>query len=1314
MKHKKQLLAITLHKKRLLSAVIGSICAAMASQPVQAAVWTGAGADANIDTLANWQNNLAPVTSTDATLVFDTLNVGTGSFTVNNNLTQAPVYNVLQFNNGGFNLTGSQIALRPSSNNYDTTIITNKAGNNTITAPLRIDPNTVDFVLSQQTLSNAQISVQNGSLTLGGSVSASQVNIYTSLGSPASLSMQYVNANSFSANGGIHNLTGVLDSKTVVLGIFGSYNATNFNVSGANGLINTAGGQIAVGHGSQLTLDNTAFASNNRLDGSADVIVDRGTLLLKGNATTDISQNSGRLFVGDSTNYSGLTNISILGAGANTSLTFSSLSSNGGLVNFSSTGTLGDKEHIKFTSAPTLTDGMMLESLVNGREFATYDATKGVIAATDTTTLPGVSATNNVYINAAENLSGNASINSLAVNNAAITASGASAINLASGKLLTSGAVNIAPSINFGAKAGEIINLGNTVLAGGVTGSNGLNVLGNGSLELAGAGSVNGAFNYTGQLVLSADNALQGADLNARGKQLDIGATTQHLNSFYGGTSTYWNNDLALPVTEGSVVGSGRIVAANDINLRQNLVNVSLEGKNVSVLTYDPFQLDYDNGTVIINGNIQASQNVILNKDTDNYGTTLSNNVVMNGVISGAAQVNMQSSKHTTFTNQNTYTGATTGNLILSGNGSIAASSGFSGGNLTMRAAVGDNGALDRIGNTAAVSLRQGTRLTMEGSGNIAMSENFGALNVTGAAYVALSNGVGGSTSLRADSLNLASGSVLNLALGDASGFYLNAGPSLYTGTNMVKDVYVQKSIGTSYLPSWAAYDASNGRISEALVAEKTLNSAGSNEFVRVTDATNQTLNSSHTVGAVNIDTNQSINGSGTLTVGTGQMLFWKDNTINLAGLNFGAQQGVVTNAGSNTIASVISGNNGMVKKGWGYLELTGNNTYTGPTEVAEGGLSVASGGHIGDVKVDYNATLNLTGTAKITSNYGTVNLNTAYTNQLGNIINSNLTTINSIHVNAGLTNLGSIQGYVYNDSSSVSNSGNIDRLENVGTLSNLTNSAIGTVNTLGNDGTVVNNGTVNYLANNGTVVNNGTVNGLSTYGTFTNNGTLVLDNGALGGTVINTATAILNNSSVADGFIKQTAGTTTINGDLRGNVQLEGGILKGAGRIFGDVVATNGAIVAPGNSPGTLTIDGSLHLLSGSSLELQVYQDSFGNTIFDKLIIGGTYAFDSGSSIKFDFGTSGFSGDNFIALNGNAPQFVFSDFFKKKDGSSFDFSSLDNVAIAGLATTSGVVLNHVTSAGTAVSSVPVPAAVWMFGSGLLGLTGFARKRKAA
>ena len=41
------------------------------------------------------------------------------------------------------------------------------------------------------------------------------------------------------------------------------------------------------------------------------------------------------------------------------------------------------------------------------------------------------------------------------------------------------------------------------------------------------------------------------------------------------------------------------------------------------------------------------------------------------------------------------------------------------------------------------------------------------------------------------------------------------------------------------------------------------------------------------------------------------------------------------------------------------------------------------------------------------------------------------------------------------------------------------------------------------------------------------------------------------------------------------------------------------------------------------------------------------------------------------------------------------------------------VVLDNLSAVTTPVSTVPVPAAVWLFGSGLIGLIGFARRKKA-
>jgi len=66
--------------------------------------------------------------------------------------------------------------------------------------------------------------------------------------------------------------------------------------------------------------------------------------------------------------------------------------------------------------------------------------------------------------------------------------------------------------------------------------------------------------------------------------------------------------------------------------------------------------------------------------------------------------------------------------------------------------------------------------------------------------------------------------------------------------------------------------------------------------------------------------------------------------------------------------------------------------------------------------------------------------------------------------------------------------------------------------------------------------------------------------------------------------------------------------------------------------------------------------------------------------------------------------------------GFSFDFTADAGASllISGTYTDSGFIDAPVSSATLAtVSTVPVPAAVWLFGSGLIGLVGFARRKKA-
>jgi hypothetical protein len=107
----------------------------------------------------------------------------------------------------------------------------------------------------------------------------------------------------------------------------------------------------------------------------------------------------------------------------------------------------------------------------------------------------------------------------------------------------------------------------------------------------------------------------------------------------------------------------------------------------------------------------------------------------------------------------------------------------------------------------------------------------------------------------------------------------------------------------------------------------------------------------------------------------------------------------------------------------------------------------------------------------------------------------------------------------------------------------------------------------------------------------------VVLDNGAtvFGGlTVGGTISAI-------DATVNVSAGTTLTTPLL----DIDEGVIQGAGTIVGDVVNEN-AIVRPGDSPGTLTIDGDYTQGTGGVLEAEV-----GASGHDELVVTGTATLD-------------------------------------------------------------------------------------------------------
>ena len=142
-----------------------------------------------------------------------------------------------------------------------------------------------------------------------------------------------------------------------------------------------------------------------------------------------------------------------------------------------------------------------------------------------------------------------------------------------------------------------------------------------------------------------------------------------------------------------------------------------------------------------------------------------------------------------------------------------------------------------------------------------------------------------------------------------------------------------------------------------------------------------------------------------------------------------------------------------------------------------------------------------------------------------------------------------------------------------------------------------------------------------------------------------------------------------------------------------------DGGWIGPGFSTGTLEFSSDFELISGI-LELEA--DSLQDT--DKLFIGGDFNIESGL-IEVMLGFAPYEGDvlDFFTISGttNIPA---------------GYNPIVGIAAAGsgvpLGTPFTVDIGGELFSGVVTSVVPIPTAVWLFGSGLLGLVAVARRRR--
>ncbi|KQZ69554.1 hypothetical protein ASE06_01670 [Sphingopyxis sp. Root214] len=402
---------------------------------------------------------------------------------------------------------------------------------------------------------------------------------------------------------------------------------------------------------------------------------------------------------------------------------------------------------------------------------------------------------------------------------------------------------------------------------------------------------------------------------------------------------------------------------------------------------------------------------------------------------------------------------------------------------------------------------------------------------------------------------------------------------------------------------------------------------------------------------------------------GTGAIVFTDTGPVTLANINQARTIALGgTNTGNNTLAGSIgnagSGVTTLAKNDSGNWVLTGNHSYTGSTNVNGGTLFIGGGGTTGSIA------------SAIVNNFGTLGFNrsdvVAYEGQIGGTgtvrqagIGTTILTGTNLYtggttITAGTLQLGgggttgSIVGNVANDgllvfnrsnlftfAGLVSGSGGVRQTGSGTTVLSGTNSYAGGTSIL--SGTLQVSADANLgAATGGLNFSSGTLRTTASFASARNtslsgDGTILTDAGTIfsidgvisgAGALTKSGTGILtlSGSNSYAGATNVNAGTLLVNGNQSAATGLltvaSGATVGGNGRIGGSVNVLNGGILAPGNSPGTLNIDGNLALAGGSVLNFEFGQaDVAGGSLNDLVNVGGNLTLDGTINVNVSAG---------------------------------------------------------------------------------------------
>ena len=918
-----------------------------------------------------------------------TANLGTGTLTQSSNTTTLSGTSgatTIIINGGTLALGGSEHLADSGALTVNSGGILNLGGYTETVGAVTLTGGTI----TNGNLTGTNYAVQNGTISanLGGSggltmsgtgtVTLSGINTYT--GTTA------VNAGTLVLNGGnaiwdagvvnvgasgtlqlgANETIGTLNSSgTIVPGTY-TLTATNYNFGG--GVINTN-----LGSGN---LNFTASTTLNGSSGAGNVQVTGGTLQLGGSnrftntPAVQLSNTAGVILDLNNTNQTigslaggGTTGGNItLGSGTlttgalNTDTTYSGTISgtNGDLVKVG-TGTQALNGASTYTGGTALNQGTV--SVGNSAALGTGQLTMAV-GTTLQAGAAGLNLANNVIVAGAENIntnSNNLTLSGLISGVGALNKNGAGTLTLtginnsySDGTALNQGTLAIGASGALG--AGKLTMEGGTTLQAAASG-----------LTMANTAKLNGAETID----------TSGNSITVTGQIDGVGS----LNKINAGTLALTGTNL---YTGGTIITGGTVSVSSDANLGTSGLNVG----NVTL----------NGGTLQTSSSFATTRNVQVNAvagntiDTGANTLTLAKSLDSNGGLFGAGNV----SKTNTGTLQINATGTFSGVLTLAqGTLGIGVSTMFGAsptGSIRTTGSVLDY--TDGVVNNVAVQIASNTTqfqvLTGTATQSGVISEDAGGrpLEKIGSGTLILSgiNTYTGLTTITGGTLQLNGGSAIadlgavnvsalgTLKLGNASetigslagsaGSEVNLqNYTLTTGGNNGSTTFAGVMSGTGGLSKSGTgtmtLSGANTSTGETTIAEGTLSVQNGAAIANTSDvkitASGATLNlqSSETIGGLD-------GVSGSLVTLDGNTL-----TVGVNGTALGNP-----GDGAGTFAGIMSGTGGLSKDGLGTLLLTGANTYTGDTTIAEGTLSLQNGAAIAntsDVKITASgATLNL------------------------------------------------------------------------------------------------------------------------------------------------------------------------------------------------------------------------------------------------------------------------------------------------------------------------------------------------------------------